>query len=433
MSTFRVLIIGGGIAGPSLAFWLNRLSGFQGVEYAVTIVERSPNLRAQGQQIDLRGQGLTAMRLMGLEKQIREKVVPEEGVQLLDKTGRQMAVLKANKTGKGMQSVTSEFEIMRGDLVRILYDITKDKNKYIFGATVTKLEDIDGDQVRVTFSDGSGENYDLVVGADGQNSRTRRMMPGADATDPFTSLGLYMAYFTVPRIESDSEYACVHHAVDNRVIFTRADNPKTIQCALAILASSPLAHKIRAVMKASITDQKKAWAEVFSDAGWQGPRFVNYLLNGSLSDESFYTYELGRVKTQTWCKGRVVLLGDAAFCPSPLTGFGTSLAMVGAYVLAGELGQHMHDGRVVDVPAALEAYDRTLRPLVDQVQKLPPGVPSIFYPKTEWGIWFFQMIFWTVTVLRIDKLVQMFGSDDRGTWQVPDYKVLKNMTPGTVL
>lgn len=431
MASFKVLIIGGGIAGPSLAFWLGRLSGFQGVKCAVTIIERSPNLRAQGQQIDLRGQGLTVMRLMGLEKQIREKVVPEEGVRFLDKTGRQMALVTANKTGKGMQSITSEFEIMRGDLVRILYDVTKDKNKYIFGVTVTKLEEIDGDQVKVTFSDGSEDNYDLVVGADGQNSRTRKMMPGADATDPFTSLGVYMAYFTVPRIESDSDYACINHVVDHRVIFTRADNPKTIQCAFALLASSPLGQKIRGVMKASIAEQKKAWAEVFSDAGWQGSRFVDKLLNNPLSDESFYAFELGRVKTQTWSKGRVVLLGDAAYCPSPMTGFGTSLAMVGAYVLAGELAQHMHDGRVVDLPAALEAYDKTLRPLVDEVQKLPRGVPRLFYPKTEWGIWILHMILWTITTLRLDKLVQMFGSDDRGTWRVPDYQALKNLMSGT--
>ncbi|KAJ9133197.1 Monooxygenase [Coniochaeta hoffmannii] len=428
MSTFKVLIIGGGIAGPSLAFWLSRLSGFQGVDYAVTILERSPDLRAQGQQIDLRGQGLTAMRLMGLEKQVREKVVPEEGVQFLDKTGRRMAVLEANKTGKGRQSLTSEFEIMRGALVRILYDAVKDKNKYVFGLSVTAMEEVDGgDQVKVTFSDGVEERYDLVVGADGQNSRTRRMMPGADAADPFTSLGVYMAYFIVPRRESDSDYACIHHVVDGRVIATRADNPRTIQCAFAIIDSSPHAAKIRAVMKSGVAEQKKVWAEVFRDAGWQGQRFVDNLLNDPLSEESFYAYDLGQVKTQTWTRGRVVLLGDAGYCPSPMTGFGTSLAMVGAYVLAGELAQHMHEGRVVDVPAALEAYAKTLRPLVEQVQKLPPGVPRIFYPKTEWGIWLLQTIIWTVTVLRIDKLMQNLSSDDRGTWQLPDYRALKKM------
>jgi 2-polyprenyl-6-methoxyphenol hydroxylase-like FAD-dependent oxidoreductase len=426
MSPFKVLIIGGGIAGPSLAFLLNRLNGHQGVDIEVTVLERSPNLRAQGQQVDLRGQGLTVMRLMGLEQQVREKVVPEEGVQFLDKAGRRMAVLEANKTGSGRQSLTSEFEIMRGDLVRILYETVRERNKYIFGVSVAKMDEVvEGDQVMVTFSDGSQVDYDLVIGADGQGSRTRRMMRGADATDPFTSLGVYMAYFTIPRIETDSDYACIHHIVGGRVIATRADNPKTIQCAFAIIASSPHADRIRNVMKSSVDEQKNAWAEVFRDAGCQGQRFVDNLLNNPLSHESFYGYDLGQVKTQTWTTGRVVLLGDAGYCPSPMTGFGTSLAMVGAYVLAGELAQHMHDGRLVDVPAALEAYARTLRPFVEQVQKLPPGVPWVFYPKTEWGIWFLQTVIWAVTVLRIDKLVQSMSSDDRGTWQLPDYPALK--------
>lgn len=431
MSTFKVLIIGGGIAGPSLAFWLNRLNGYQGVHFAVTIIERSPDLRMQGQQIDLRGQGLTVMRLMGLEEQIRAKVVPEEGVEFVDKHGRQMALLRANKTGKGMQSLTSEFEILRGDLVRILHDAVKDRTKYVFGVTATKLEDTDGDQVEVTFSDGSQETYDLVVGADGQNSRTRKMMPGADATDPFTPLGVFMAYFDVPRIESDSNFARIHLVVNHRFIFTRTNSPKTTQCSFAVLSASPLGSKIRAVMKAPVAEQRKAWAEAFGDAGWQAPRFVDSLLRDPLSEESFYAFEMGRVRTQTWSSGRVVLLGDAAYCPSPMTGFGTSLAMIGAYVLAGELAQHAHAGRVVDVPAALGAYDRTLRPLVDEVQKLPRGVPRLFYLGTEWGIWFLHMILWAVTALRIDRLVQMLGSDDRGTWRVPEYKPLMEATSAT--
>jgi 2-polyprenyl-6-methoxyphenol hydroxylase-like FAD-dependent oxidoreductase len=237
-----------------------------------------------------------------------------------------------------------------------------------------------------------------------------------------------MACFTIPRIESDSAYACVHHAVEGRIIVTRADNPKTAQCIFAIIASSPHADKIRAVMKSGIAAQKKAWAEVFGDAGWQGQRFIDNLLDNPLSDDSFYAYDIGQVKTQTWSKGRVVLLGDAGYCPSPVTGFGTSLAMVGAYVLAGELAQHTRDGGVVDVRAALEAYDKSLRPLVDQVQKLRPGMPGMLYPKTEWGIWFLQTFVWTVTSLRIDKLMERFSSDDRGTWQLPDYPALKKLT-----
>lgn len=430
MPTLKVLIIGGGIAGPCLAFWLDRLSGFRGVDYAVTIVERNADLRVQGHQIDIRGQGVTVMRLMGLEKQIREKVVDEAGMEFLDTTGRRMAVIEANKTGKGRQGPTSEFEIMRGDLVRILYDAVKDRVKYVFGVSATKLEEVNGgDQVRVTLSDGSEENYDLVVGADGLGSRTRRIMPGADATDPFISLGLHMGLFNISRMESDSNYGRVHHAVDGRMAVVRAANPENVQCALVIVDSSSRAAGIRAVTKSSTAEQKKAWAHAFEDVGWQGPRFIDALRNDPMSERSFYTFQMAQVKTSTWSSGRVVLLGDAGYCPSPMTGFGTSIALVGAYVLAGELAQHTHDdGRGVDVRAALEAYDTTLRPLVDEVQKLPEWRIKYFYPKTEWGIWFLQTTLWLVTVLRIDKLEQMFSSDDRGTWQVPDYQALKTST-----
>lgn len=135
MAKFSVLIIGGGIAGPSLAYWLHRCDAYYGVNVEVTIVERALSLRAQGQQIDLRGQALGVVESMRLMEKIREKVIDEHGVQFIDKTGKRMAVLEANKTGKGKQS-TSAFEIMRGDLCRILYDATKDKTKYVFGTTV---------------------------------------------------------------------------------------------------------------------------------------------------------------------------------------------------------------------------------------------------------------------------------------------------------
>src|SRR5689334_4921972 len=134
MAPLRVLICGGGIAGPSLAFWLSKF------DYDVTIVERFPSLRAGGQQIDLRGQGVQVMKKMGIEQAVRSRVVDEEGIQFVDTAGRRKAFIEANKSGKGKQSATSEFEIMRGDLCHILYDIVKDKVKWVFGVYVTSFQ-----------------------------------------------------------------------------------------------------------------------------------------------------------------------------------------------------------------------------------------------------------------------------------------------------
>jgi 2-polyprenyl-6-methoxyphenol hydroxylase-like FAD-dependent oxidoreductase len=122
MAPLKVLICGGGIAGPSLAFWLSKL------DYDITIMERSPSIRANGQQIDLRGQGVQVMKKMGIEQAVRAKAVDEQGIQYVDPEGRRTAFIAANKSGKGRQSATSEFEIMRGDICHILYDLVKDKD-----------------------------------------------------------------------------------------------------------------------------------------------------------------------------------------------------------------------------------------------------------------------------------------------------------------
>ncbi|RKU41919.1 hypothetical protein DL546_001379 [Coniochaeta pulveracea] len=393
----KVLIIGAGIGGPSLAFWLSRLP------YSVTILERHPDLRANGQQIDIRGQGVTTMRYMGIESAVRSKVVDEEGFQLVNSAGQPQAVLLPNKSGKGKQSFTSEFEIMRGDL-------------------------LDGDEgVKVAFKDGTEEVFDLVVGADGDHSKTRRIILGPEAPEPFRSLGCYVCYFTCPRNESDSKYATIYHAVGSRIMVTRADNPKTIQVYMTVLTTGKGAGIVgRAIRnrKAGMKEQKKAWAEAFKDAGWQAERLIDALLNDPVAKD-FYTHEIGQVRMKSWSKGNITLLGDAGYCPTPVTGFGTSLALVGAYVLAGELAKQTKEDGTVDIHAALEGYDKTLRPLVDEVQKISPFVPSIAYPRTWWGIKIFQTLIWLWTVFKLDKLVSTFGSDDVGTWRLPDYQGLR--------
>src|SRR5688572_8585824 len=200
----KVLICGGGCAGPALAFWLIRLG------HQVSIVERFAALRASGAQIDLRAQGITAVKRMGLLPIIREKLVDEAGVAQIDEYGRAWGTIMANKTGKGPQGPTSEFEIMRGDLVRILYDATKKDVEYIFGKSVTSF-DQDEKGVDVRFSDGSSDKYDLLVGADGQGSRIRKAILPEDF-DPYVHTGMHMAYWFVPRIESDTNIRDVYRS-----------------------------------------------------------------------------------------------------------------------------------------------------------------------------------------------------------------------------
>lgn len=420
MSAPKILIVGGGITGPAVGYWLSKL------DYDITIVERAPDLRASGQQIDLRGEGLTVMRRMGLEPAVRAKIVDEQGLQFIDNKGQVKAFFAANKTGQGRQTATAEFEIMRGDLVRILYDVTKDRCRYLFGTSIEGL-DQRGDGVRVRFSDGREDDFDLVVGADGQGSRTRRMAWGPGAKDPFNFLGAYIAYYTAPKTEEDPSVFRWLHLPRRRVVMTRVDNPRTLQVYLAHY--NPDCKEFEEALRSGdVRKQKAVWAELFGDAGWETPRLLDGLVSSPLADD-FYFQKLGQVKMDRWSRGRVVLAGDAAHCPSPLTGKGTSLGLVGAYVLAGEISEHLGGGadrgRAID--EALVSYDRTLRPCVAEGQKLMWGVPGVVYPETEWGVWFLQFVIGLFAKLRIATLLAWLSTDDNfaGDWKLPDYPNLR--------
>lgn len=197
MSKPSVLICGSGIAGPICAYWLSR-AGIQ-----TTIIERAPELRKAGQQIDVRGSGLTVVKRMGLEETVRSKTTEEKGLAFVNAKGRRLAEFPVDE--KGGMSFTSDIEILRENLVQIFYDASKEKTEYIFGDHVTAIHQEDGKKVRVTLEKGGEKEYDFVIGADGMNSKTRRLaFPPGNA---LKSLGQYTAFFTIPYKESDGELA----------------------------------------------------------------------------------------------------------------------------------------------------------------------------------------------------------------------------------
>ncbi|KAF7558551.1 hypothetical protein G7046_g5616 [Stylonectria norvegica] len=412
MAPLNILISGAGIAGPALAFWLSRLG------HSCTIVERFDGLRTGGQQIDLRGQGIEAVKRMGLLDEIRKHVVDEGGLQFVDTSGAVWALFGKNDTGKGRQSFTSEFEIMRGELCKIFYDATKEAVTYRFGISIDGFENLE-DGVQVKFSDGTEERYDLLVAADGQGSRIRRML-FQDQPELCTTrdLGVYAAFYAIPRLPEDKNLATVYHAPDRRVISTRWHSEKQGQAYLLTMSQPDV---LREALKKDVSQQKEAFGNIFKDVGWQASRVIEAMYQA----EDFYAQPLVQLKSTKWSKGRVVLLGDAGYAPSPLTGMGTSLAVVGACVLAGELGKHGDD-----VDRALEAYDETLRPFVDQSQYLAPGVPGIAYPRTAWGIRAMYSVLGVVTWLGVDKMLAAVLPESKGKWRIPEYKELQGQRVG---
>ncbi|KAM0563021.1 hypothetical protein ACHAPJ_001865 [Fusarium lateritium] len=407
MAPLKVLICGGGCAGPALAFWLARLG------HRVTIVERFPALRATGAQIDFREQGIETLKRMGLIDVIRSKLVDEEGVAFVDSNGRVIGTVLANKSGKGAQSVTSEYEIMRGDLVRILYDATKDDVEYIFNKTVDSFEQ-DEKQVLAHFSDGTSDTFDFLVGADGQGSRIRKAIEPTDSPDPYRKLGLHMAYYFIPRAEGDTNIRRTYQAAEGRMIFRRTHNSTETQVYLILKDDSP---ETSSIHRGTTEQQKEFWTRRFRNAGWQVGRF----LEGMKTTENFYSQEVVQVQTNTWHKGRVVLLGDAAHCPSPFSGMGTTSSFVGAYVLAGEIARNPDN-----LPLAFANYDKTLRPFIDEVQKIKISLIKLGIPDTHWGVTILQWIAWFICLLRIPALISRFSSEEKGGWPLPNYPELNS-------
>ena len=361
MKQKTVLVSGASIAGPVLAFWLARF-GFK-----TTIVERADSLRMGGQNIDIQGAARKIAVMMDIEKDIRAASTGELGVRFVDENDVSKAELPAAANAGEVSIGTQELEILRGDLAKILYDHTKDNVEYIFGDQISALEEQENG-VQVSFQKGSVRQFDLVIAADGIRSRTRTLIVGDEPV--LKPVGLYIAYFTVPRAASDTAWARWYNAPKSRVILLRPDNVGTTRASCSFL-SPPMGYE-----RLSLAEQKVILKEKYADVSWESPRIMAAL---DQVDDMYFD-AISQVFAPRWSVGRLGLVGDAAFCPSPLSGMGASLSIVGAYVLAGELSRHE------DHKDAFAAYEKLMRPFVKDVQKLPPGVPWVAHPKSQFGI-----------------------------------------------
>lgn len=362
MAQMKVLISGAGITGNALAYWLSKLG------HDVTVIERFPELRTTGLQVDLRGPGIEVLKLMGFDEAFRAKSVPEQGMLIVDSANRRRAYFGVNNSGKGRQSFTTQYEIMRGDLCQLMYDAIKEKVSFRFGTSIESFKQ-KNNLVEVHFSDGKTEQFDFLVGADGMGSNTRKLMLGPGVQDALRPVkGAYTAYFTIPRpIQKGEEYNCTFYlATRRRAIMTRRHTPDEIQIYLPCNTES---ERMKKAHRAGVEEQKKALAEVFQDAGWS----AKSILQDMYDSKNFYCERLGLVKLDSWFDGNVALVGDAAYCPSPLTGMGTTSGLVGAYVLAGEISRCCGNAKsgsqkpTEGLDVALKAYDDRFRPFIELV------------------------------------------------------------------
>jgi len=355
-----VLISGAGIAGPALAFWLTK-SGYQ-----VTIVELADGIRPGGQTVDLRGAGGDVVERMGLIDQMRQRSLDQRGVAWIKADGSRRAEMPVTAfNGNGL---VSKLEILRGDLVDVLYQATKEQTDYRFSTRIEELGQTE-DAVRATLSDGSTLSADLVVGCDGPHSAVRRLVFGPE--EQFVKpLGGYNAWFTAPDTVGLDGWYLMYQAPGLNASMRPSHDPALCKAGLAF-RSEPVAYDRR-----DADEQRDLLTTYFAGAGWQ----CDALLSAAQTADDFYFDAFVQVHMPTISQGRVTLAGDAGYCASPLSGMGTSLALVGAYVLAGELGpagsldaQH--------IQAALQRYEAVMRPYIDRCQCLPNGVDG-YLPKS---------------------------------------------------
>jgi 2-polyprenyl-6-methoxyphenol hydroxylase-like FAD-dependent oxidoreductase len=393
-----VLISGGGIAGPALAFWLRRFG------FAPTVVEIAPGPRPGGQTVDLRGVSRVVAERMGVMPAVQERLMHERGLEYVRVDGTRSAVMHAElMDGAGP---VAEIEILRGDLAAILTDATAGV-EYVYGDSITELRQ-DTTGVDVTFASGTHRRFDLVVGADGVHSRVRRLAFGPES-EFVHHLGGYTSYFTVETPEPLDRWFKVYTAPRGRWVGLRPDHDPQYAKALLSFRSPVVSYDRR-----DLAAQKRLVRERYVGLGWHTPRILDQLDEA----DDFYLDSTSRVVVPEWSRGRITLVGDAGYCGSPMAGHGTALSLVGACVLAGELAAA--DG---DHARAFPAYQGRMRAYVDQRTELPPGGLKMAMPMSSFGIRYRDFVLRTMTSRLMSGALARMTLAKPDLIDLPDYSI----------
>ncbi|QFU89661.1 FAD-dependent monooxygenase [Amycolatopsis sp. YIM 10] len=352
----EVLVVGAGIAGPALAYWLARNG------YRPTVVEHARQLRSGGSAIVVKGSAIPVAERMGILPRLRGLATRNRSLTLLDPAGKR--VLRLPSASGGSPTV----EVTRADLSEVLHRSAREDAEFVFDDTVTALDQDEGG-VGVTFRRSAPRRFDLVVGTDGTHSTIRRLVFGPERQ--FVSdLGLYGA--TVPlepdAIDDPSELTML--TVPNRMLVVHPS--RTTPLAIFTFRAARLSPHDRK----NIALHKQTVADTYADVRWRAPELVAAYLD---HPAPFFD-PLTTVRMSSWSRGRVVLLGDAA-AATALLGDGSSMAMAGAYALAEELASHHGDHA-----RAFAAYESRLRREVRPRQRRVGLLSRLMVPSTRPGL-----------------------------------------------
>jgi 2-polyprenyl-6-methoxyphenol hydroxylase-like FAD-dependent oxidoreductase len=338
----KVLIAGAGPAGLTSAFWLKRY-GFR-----PTIVERAPSLVVGGYKIDVRGSALQVLQRMGVHDAVVAANTDMQGARLVDKDGNVVNEMTGDDFG---HRVGGDIEIVRGTLCQILRDHLGDV-ELLFDDSIQAITQ-SGNSAQVQFKQNGTREFDFVIGADGLHSNVRRIVFGEESKF-LRDLGLYLCVYSVPNYLNLDRIEIQYSELGRiAAIWSSRGDPNAKAC-FGFTYPTHIDLRNRA-------EQQQALRTRYNGIGWEVPRLLDMMPGAT----DWYFDTAAQINMPRWSDGRVVLVGDAAYCASPMSGQGTSLALIGAYVLAGELaaasGNHA---------CAFAEYENATRPFVETNQAL---------------------------------------------------------------
>jgi 2-polyprenyl-6-methoxyphenol hydroxylase-like FAD-dependent oxidoreductase len=338
----KVLISGAGPAGLTIAYWLKRYG------YAPTIVERSPSLQVGGYKIDVRGSALQVLKLTGVHDAVVAANTDMQGAMMVDKDGKVVNQMSGDDFG---HRVGGDIEIVRGTLCEILRDHLGEV-ELLFGDTVQAITQSSG-SAQVQFTKNGTREFDCVIGADGLHSNVRRIVFGEESRF-LRDLGLYLCVYSVPNyLKLDRMEVQYSELGRIAAIWSSRGDAKAKAC-FGFVSHAPINLRDRA-------EQEQSLKKVYQGIGWEVPRLLEMMPEAT----DWYFDAAAQIEMPRWSQGRVALVGDAAYCASPMSGQGTSIAIIGAHVLAGELaaaaGEHAR---------AFAEFESAMRPFIEANQAL---------------------------------------------------------------